>query len=893
MPLQHGVRVGSYEILALLGAGGMGEVYRARDPKLNRDVALKILPEEFACDPDRLARFRREAHVLASLNHPNIAAIHGLEEAAGPPALVLELVEGPTLADRLAQGPIPLDEALPIATQIDEALEAAHDRGVIHRDLKPANIKLRPDGAVKVLDFGLAKALERDVAAPDVTHSPTLTVAGTRVGMILGTAAYMAPEQARGKAVDKRADIWAFGCVLYEMLTARRAFVGDDVSDILASVLAREPELTALPTDTPLPIRRLIRRCLQKEPKDRLHDIADARLEIQEAKAPPDAQVAGAAMPVRRVRQRLILSFVAVCGLVLGAAAVLGITTFVSAPSDARAVRLAVEPPEGSTWPPLGLNTTLAVSPDGHAVAFVARSGDDTDRLWIRSLDALAAQPLTGTEGASAPFWSPDSQSIGFFADGQLKKIAAAGGPAMILCDAPTARGGTWNPGGVIVFGTSNGPLQRVSAAGGAPTAASLLAEGETSHVGPSFLPDGRHFLYGAGPAFTDVPIYIGALDSTDRTRLLTADATNVLHSLGRVVFHRGTRLWAQPFDVEQLALSGEAIPVADGIQRMGSIMPFVEAAASDNGVLAYKTAGALPASRLVWLDRAGKQIGTLGDDGVYGDFELSPDGARVAVSIGDPSRRALDVWLFDVGRGTRTRLTSDAGHELEPVWSPDGAGIVFSSFRKAAGDLYQTATSGLETETVLWEDARNKYASSWSPDGRFILVTRSGSPRTGNDLWLVPTFGDRKPVPFLETPFTEGWPMISPDGRWVAYRSNESGRGEVYVVPFARPDRKWLLSANGGGFPRWRRDGQEIFYLALDGMLMSAAVSGRGSEFEVGAVRPLFRIPPKPAIIPGIGSVRYDVSADGRRFLVDVPVGEAATPPLTLVVNWTAGLPR
>ena len=894
MPLPHGTRVGTYEVLALLGVGGMGEVYRARDARLNREVALKVLPEQFALDPDRLARFRREAQVVASLNHPNIAGIHGFEEADGVHALVLELVEGPTLADRIGQGPIPLDDALPIARQIAEALEAAHERGIVHRDLKPANIKVRPDGTVKVLDFGLAKALEGEVAAADVSHSPTLTIAGTRVGMILGTAAYMAPEQARGKLVDKRADIWAFGCVLYEMLTAQRAFAGADVSDILASVLAREPELGALPSDTPQAIRRLIRRCLQKDRKDRLHDIADARLELQEAKTPPETQAPIAAAGAG-TRTRLAYALVAACGIALGGVLTFGGMAFLQPPpDDAAAVSFTVAPPDGQIWAPAGNTTNLAVSPDGRRIALVTRSSDNVNHLWIRGLDTVAAQMLAGTDRATSPFWSPDSQSVGFFADGKLKRVSVTGGPPLTVCDALAPRGGTWNLDGVIVFGTADGSLQRVRATGGVPTSASMLGQGERGHHWPSFLPDGRHLLYGVSPAAASISVYVGSLDSADRTKLLDADAANVLYSQGHMLFLRESTLMAQPFDVFRLTLTAQPIPLVEQVQVQTATagLPVVIGSASSAGTLVYRLGAVVPRSRLMWTDRMGKQLGALGDEARYADLELAPDGTQAAVSIVDPTRGDSDIWLYDVARGLRTRLTSDPAHDFMPVWSPDGDKIAFISARKGRQDLYQIAPSGRDTETVLWEDSVTKYANGWSPDGRFFLYTISEIPGANvYDALVLPMSEDRKPLPFLKTAFSEGYSKVSPDGRWVAYRSNESGSYELYVVPFPNPDKKWLVSTAGANFPRWRADGKEIFYVAPDNKLMAAAVNDQGASFEVGEVRPLFEIPPKPSVVSTFQGWRYDVSADGRRFLVDVPMGEAATPPLTVVLNWAAAL--
>jgi eukaryotic-like serine/threonine-protein kinase len=886
MSLAPGARLGPYEIVAPLGAGGMGEVYRARDTKLGRDVALKVLPDSLAHDAERLARFRREAQVLASLNHPHIAAIYGLEDAAGVPALILELVEGPTLADSNAGGPIPLDDALPIVRQIAEAVEAAHEQGIIHRDLKPANIKLRPDGMVKVLDFGLAKALAPETLGPptgEASQSPTITSpAMTRMGVILGTAAYMSPEQTKGRPADKRSDVWAFGCVLYEMLTGKRAFAGDDVSDTLAAVLRSEPDWTALPVNTPPAIHRLLRRCLQKDRKRRLADMADARIEIEETLTSPVAAVPATAAPVGSIRNaRVAWAVAAVCLLVAIAPGVW--TSWPRpAPQDA-ATRTSLLLPDGWTLALMPLvGGVLAVSPDGRSVAFVAQNADGKTLLWVRSLDTVDARALTGTDGAASPFWSPDSRYLGFFSDGKLKKIDVAGGPAIVLCDVRENRGGTWSRDGVIVF--SPGPakgLQKVSDAGGVPAAVTVLEKGEGGHARPHFLPDGRHFLFRpfVGAA-APVPIYLGSLDSPERTLLFESDTGDFFYSRGHLIFLRDTTLMARPFDVEQMALTGETFPVTEPIQRQGALNMF---AASENGVLVYLS-GVATGAQLAWFDRAGKRLADLGEREDYGHLELSPDGTRAAVSMIDRTAGTRDLWLFDVARGLRTRFTFEPTTEYFPVWSPDSTRVVFDRLNDIG--LYQKLSSGAGGEEKLAVPEGLGYPASWSLDGRFLLYVSTGNAATGSDLWGLPQFGDRKPSVFLRTRFNEHTAKFSPDGRWVAYISDESGRGDVYVTPFPTASGKWQISTGGGAFPRWRRDGKELFYLAPDNTLMAADVNGQLSAFAVGAVRPLFQA----AIRVGQASA-YDVTADGRRFLVNTYEETVASKPLTLVVNWTAGL--
>src|SRR5262245_59771958 len=740
MPLVIGESLGPYQVLALLGSGGMGEVYRARDTWLKRDVAIKVLPHLFANDPERLARFQREAELLASLNHPNIAAVYGLERANGVTAIVLELVEGETIAEKLGQQrqegrdgqrregrPLPLDEALPIARQIAEALEAAHDKGVIHRDLKPANVKVTPDGKVKVLDFGLAKLTDSVAAGlqsgPSVTASPTITSpAVTGMGVILGTAAYMSPEQAKGRPADKRSDIWAFGCVLYEMLTGKRAFEGEDISDTLAFVLTKQPDWDALPTATPSAIRKLLRRCLEKDRKRRLADVADVRLEIDDAiQSPTDATTLDAHASRR---ERLPWLLAAISGVVaLGALGFLAVERGRRAPADTPVIRFSVTPPEGTTLLALGRGTAsgpLALSPDGRRLAMVARNGDGPTRLWIRSLYELTARELSGTDGATGPFWSPDGRFLGFSADGKLKKVDVAGGSPVTLCDVENYTGGAWNREGTLLFGSARSGLYKVSSAGGAPVAVTTVGKDERGHARPSFLPDGRHFLFTElGTGTTS----IGSLDSPDRRTLLeNSDSITVVYSQGHVLFLRGTTLMAQPFDEQRLTLTGEAVPVADQI-RTGGQPPFVQFglfAASESGVLVYQRGTSLVGGQLVWLDRSGKQVGTLGQRGTYSDVELSPDGKRAAVSRFNLEQRAEDIWIFDVERGVPTRLTFDPTDDHTPIWSPDGTRIAFVSQKGDAFSIYQKPANGTGSADLLLAvaDKREKYTFSWSAEG-------------------------------------------------------------------------------------------------------------------------------------------------------------------------------
>ncbi len=903
MPLVTGTRLGAYEILAVIGAGGMGEVYRARDTKLGRDVAIKVLPEAFAADPDRLARFKREAQVLAALNHPNIAAIYGLEESGGASAIVMELVEGPTLADRLSQGAMPLDEALPIAHQIAEALEAAHEQGVMHRDLKPANIKVRDDGVVKVLDFGLAKAFAGDATDPNVTNSPTMSLAATRAGVILGTAAYMSPEQARGKAVDKRTDIWAFGCVLFEMLTGRRAFEGDEIADILGAIMRAEPDWSLLPAGTPPPIRRLLRRCLAKDRKNRLPEIGTARLEIDDTAAQlSDGAVAAVPHLAAHSRERLawISAAAAVVALIAALATAIGLYTQ-RLPEETRAYRSSIlPPPDTFIVSPTAVTDAgrMALSPNGQHLAFVATASDGKQTLWVRPLNEGSARPLNGTDGASSPFWSPDSRFLAFFADGKLKRLDVAGGPAVTLSDAAgPAVGGTWNRDDIILFALNGSPLQRVSVSGGKPVAATVLdtQAGETSHWSPLFLPDARHFLYfavtGGAGGTQGRGVYVGSLDSNEKT-LVFDGGSNTQYAAGYLFFVRDATLMAQPFDANQRELTGNAIPLAEQLYVGGTARLRGVFSVSESGVIAFQTGAGNIQSRLIWRDRAGKPLSQVGDAAEYGEVELSPDGTQAAVTILDGTRRTFDIWLYDVARGLRTRLTSDPADDMEATWSPDGSRIVFVSRRKGIQDIYEKPVGGQDEVVLLEDKSYNKWLGTWSRDGRFLLFSKADPVVTRIDTWLLPLFGDRKPRPYLQTTFTNNFAKFSPNGRWVVYRSDESGRAEIYVASFPNSEGKRLISTAGGAFPRWSRDGREIFYVSAS-TLMAATVNGEGAAFEVGAVRSLFNLPATPSRISNYQGWRYDVSIDSQRFLVETPVEQATSPPMTLLVNWTAGLKK
>jgi len=867
----------------------MGEVYRARDLKLARDVAVKVLPAAVAQDADRMARFAREAQLLALLNHPNIASIYRLEQGA----LIMELVEGPTLAERIEQGPIPLPEALPLARQLAEALDYAHEKGVIHRDLKPANIKITPEGRLKVLDFGLAKALGDDPVPGDAASSPTLTMRATLAGVILGTAAYMSPEQARGGTADKRADIWSFGVVLYEMLTGRESFAGETVSDTLAAVLRAEPDWSALPNPTPPAIRRLLRRTLERDRRRRLRDIGDALPEIDDALTVSDEAIA--TKPRSRWKR---LAPWAVAGVLLVASGWLALQLRQEAPAES-AIQASLLPPDKAAFTPLQPNSGgIALSPDGRTLAFTATQ-EGRNRLWIQRLDSAPARPLAGTEGAYYPFWSPDNRWLGFFAENHLKKIEVAGGPPQVVCDIAIGRGATWSRDGVIVFGGLDRVLHRVAASGGqsAPLTSLNPAKAEVRHNWPSFLPDGRHFLFLAQTAQPPGVLYAASVDAQEPARRIQilSGVSNTIYApsvppgrAGWLLFQRDTTVFAQKFDPAALKLEGEALQVAE---HGGSLLTFglANASASETGVLVYGRED--ETGRLVWLNREGKPSPLAASPGTYRMPRLSPDGKRLAVSHAEAQSGNMDIWLIDLLRGGSTRFTFDPAADLFPLWSPDGNRILFGSARDRGASLYlKAANQAADEESILTgEKGKGQAAYDWSPDGRYILYMSIGN-RGGTDLWTLDV-NDRKTAPFLATPFNESQGQFSPDGLWVAYSSDESGHHEVYVHSFTGPAR-FQVSVGGGGQPRWKGDGKELYYVTADGKMMAVGVRSTAGSFEYDSPKVLFE---SRALIGASGSgpqgYFYDAARDGQRFLV-IEHSDSAEP-LTLVTNWQARLKK
>jgi Tol biopolymer transport system component len=885
-PMAPGRQFGSYTIVSLVGAGGMGEVYRARDTKLGRDVALKVLPQVFAGNADRINRFEREALLLASLNHPNIAIIHGIEEADGVRALVLELIEGPTLADRIAQATgraLEIDEALTIARQIADALQVAHDHGVIHRDLKPANIKVRPDGTVKVLDFGLAKiAVDGGAgfqAGPNVSNSPTMMA--SMPGLLLGTAAYMSPEQAKGQEADRRADVWAFGCVLFEILTGCAAFEGTTTSEILAGVLKTDPDWSRLPAGTPDAIRRLLRRCLEKDDKRRLRDIADARLEIDEARGELAAP-RPAATPARRTERLAWGSAVAVLAVLVVAIGVWAIR-----PAPARPeVRFDITTPPVSDPEDLA---SLAISPDGQTLAFVANS-EGQPHLWVRPLNSIVSHPLAGTARSRLPFWSPDSRSVAFFADGQLKRIDLDGGLVRTInTQALYGFGGAWNRDGVILFVPNPAsPIFRTSAAGGVPVSVTRLESSHAGHGLPSFLPDGRHFLYIVTGNAEARGVYVGQLDGSPPQRLIDADSVAVYAS-GHLLFDRQTTVFAQKFDVGRLEMEGSPFPVMEGVLR-GTYLSALSAAVG--GIVAVHVVPAPIDRRFVWVDRSGMEMEAVGSFGSNAAaITASPDVSHLAFFRRDAA--SSDIWLVETRRGVLSRFTTHPAEDIFPVWSRDGTRIVFSSNRDSNGGtaLYEKRTSGNDSEElVLPATPEETFASDTSPDGQFLLYQRR-SRKTGWDIWALPLHGEKKPRPLIQTEFDESAGLLSPDGTWLAYVANSSGRHEVYVQPFPGPGPRQQVSTTGGAQLRWRPDGRELFYIALDGKLMATpmSVAGDGGSLTVGIPVALFPTHIGRVLSPG-PNAEYVVSADGKRFLMNIVALDANATPIRVIVNWKAG---
>ena len=903
MPFEVGMQIGVYSVIAKIGEGGMGEVYQARDTKLDRDVALKVLPEAFTSDSDRLARFEREAKVLASLNHPNIGSIYGLEEAEGVRALVLELVEGPTLADRIKQGPIPIDEALPIAKQIAEALEAAHEQGVIHRDLKPANIKVKDDGTVKVLDFGLAKAFQPDASDPNLSMSPTisLTAAATQMGMIIGTAAYMAPEQAKGRPVDKRADVWAFGAVVYEMLTGSRAFVGDDVSDTLAAVLRAEVNLDELAKETPVRLRQVLRACLQRDPRQRVQAIGDVRLAMDgvfetTVSVPADPMVAA---PQLRLWQRPVVAVAALMGAILATGVgVWFVTRPEVVPPDL--MRFVIVPPEDA---PLGSSRLkdLAISPDGTQVVYNGGApGGANPQLNLRPIDQEEGAPVRGSVGGFAPFFSADGEWVGFVYAGSvtmLQKISVFGGPPVLLTEAPNPiRGASWGTDDRIIFGTRGGGLFRVSGGGGEAEALTTLdsEQGETAHFWPSIMPEANAVLFviSAGNVLTDGQLAVLTLASGEVTRLGLAGFSPHYVATGHVVYAvEDGSVRAVPFDARSLTVTGNPVPLVEGVAvKLSGAANF---SVSDKGRLVYVLgAGENDAEQsLVWVDRDGQEEVLVVPEADYDEPRVSPDGTRVAASI--PGVDTAAIWIADATRGTLSRVTSDAANAFSPIWTSDGQHVVFASDRDGGRAFYRKSADGTgEVERLASiEDAGFLRTGNWSPDGN-SLVFEVIRPDTGGDIGVLSMLEEPSWEPLLQTDANEYAPAVSPDGQWFAYVSNDTGRYEVYVQRFPDLGARQQISTNGGIDPLWSPDGRALYYLGTGGNApddMRVVSIDPGPPLSVGTPDLVF----EGRYIRPRGSGRYhDIAPDGQRFLMVLDsrtelVAGTLTPEIHVVLNW------
>jgi eukaryotic-like serine/threonine-protein kinase len=906
-PLAINSTISHYRIISKLGAGGMGEVYRALDTRLDREVAIKVLPAAFAQDAERLRRFEQEARATSALNHPNILTVYDIGSHEGAPFIVAELLEGEELRAQLEEGALPVRKALDYAQQIAAGLTAAHEKAIVHRDLKPENLFVTKDGRVKILDFGLAKLRPpRNVSAgSDVATQKQLTNPGT----IMGTVAYMSPEQVRGQDLDHRSDIFSFGIILHEMLSGRRPFTGESQVEVMNAILKEDPpELHETNQKISPALDKIVQRCLEKKPERRFQTASDLGFALEALSAAtltPSGSRLETGLPMVAESQPLTgkarlfgnarAAWVAAGLLLLAllAALPLAIAHLRQPAGAAQLLKLSMTLPGNVLLS--GMGSSFALSPDGRRLAFIAFS-EGKERLWVRSLDSDTAQPLAGTEGVtniSPPFWSPDSRFVGFFAEGKLKTIDAAGGPVQVLCNVSASRGGAWNRDGTILFGTAVSPIARVGATGGEPQPVTTFDQtrGEATHRWPCFLPDGRHFIYfvrSNRPEYNGA--YLGSLDG-NVAKLLVKTNTNALYAPpGYLLFLRNDTLLAQPFDAGKLELSGEPLPIAEHVshsigQRLAAIT------VAENGVLAFRSGGSggnLP----VWFDRRGHKLGSLdalGKDGAYVSVALSRDEQHAAIERVDPQPGNIDIWLFDLVRKIPSRFTSHPANDWRPIWSPDGREIVFSSLRAGSWDLYLKKTDGLSQEEPLFKPSGlYNIPDDWSPDGKFIVYTRNDQ-KTKEDLWVLPMTGNRQPHPLLQSEFNEGQAQFSPDGKWIAYSSDETGTREVYLQPFPASGDKRRVSTGGGESPRFRRDGHELFYISGDRKIMAVEIK-LGAAFEARAPVALFET---HLLIEAAFTRSYAVSGDGQRFLVNSAGDGTDKTPISVVVNWTAGVKK
>jgi eukaryotic-like serine/threonine-protein kinase len=880
--LSAGTHLGPYQILVPIGAGGMGEVYKASDSRLNRTVAIKVLPPQSSKNPEMKQRFEREAQAIAGLNHPHICTLHDVGHQDGIDYLVMEYLEGETLAHRLERGALRLDEALKAAVEIADALDKAHRQGVVHRDLKPSNVMLAKSGT-KLLDFGLAKLTEpqRPAAVSTLATRTDLTAQGT----ILGTLQYMAPEQLEGGEADSRTDIFAFGVVLYEMVTGRKAFDGKSQASLISAIMSSDPQPpSSLQPMTPPLLDHVVKTCLAKDPELRWQTARDLLTQLKWIAQ--GATQLGLPVPVaarRRKRERVLWTLL---GLAMVAVIVLAVPAFlyVRGPEQPDEVRFL------ASVPAMPNAIAIAVSPDGRWIAYAAATAAGRTSLFVRPIGSIAPQLLVGTEGGPiAPFWSPDSRSIGFFVGGRLKKVDVSGGPPQTICDAGSTWGGTWNSDGIIVF-SSNNLLYRVSASGGVPTPITSLdqSQGETGHYAPYFLPDGRHYLYLVWSAdASNSALYVGLLDSMERVRLMAAESMAAYAEPGYILFQRQGTLFAQMFDPKRLQVTGEQVRIADAVITNPGVGRRSAFAVSRNNTLIYRSDNGTTEndSQFVWFDRSGKQIANAGKPGPYAaSFDLSPDAKRIVATRRD-SGNLGDVWVIEWARDIATRLTFDPVADNDPIWSPDGLRVAFDSNRKGSNDIFVKNVSGTAEEESVLSSVENEYAEDWSRDGRYIAYVYKAN---GESLNALPLFGDRKPFTVVKSPFPKDEPHFSFDGKWLAYASNESGTWQVYVVSFPTADQKYQISTDGGSQPRWRSDGKELYYLSLDGKLMAAGITA-GEKIQSGIPRMLF----ETGLTTDPIRDQYAVTPDGQRFLLLRPLTGATPTPITVVINWTASLKK
>ena len=893
MALTSGTKLGPYEIQSLLGAGGMGEVYRSRDTRLDRTVAVKVLASHLSSSPELKQRMEREGRAISSLNHPHICQLYDIGSQNGTDYLVMEFLEGETLAERLRKGAMPPAEVLKIGIAVAEALAVAHRNGIVHRDLKPGNIMLTQSGA-KLMDFGLAKPLGLQTAPTGSGSAPSFTAAATlsgpsplspltTAGSIIGTIQYMSPEQIEGKEADARSDIFAFGAVLYEMVAGKRPFSGKSQISLASSILEGDPApISAVKPQTPAAFEHVVTTCLQKNPEERYQTAHDIKLELQWIAADKSSPAAAPVTPApSRSRERVGWATTLVAAIVLTAAAVL---LFYHPAQSARSIRAVIDPPEKTTFNLTGDSAGPPVlSPDGASIAFTITSADGKTALWVRPTNALEAHALPGTEGAIFPFWSPDSRSLGFFAESKLKTIDLDVGSAQVVCDVPLGRGGAWGPGGVILFSPApSAPLMRVSASGGTPVAITTVDTAlHTSHRWPLFLPDGKHFLYIAlhhDPAKSaNNTLYYASLDGRENRPLLRSQS-NAVYTSGFLLFGRGDQLIAQPFNPSTGTLSGEPQNVAKGMMNDSSTW-HMDASASNDGLLVFGS-GASGDLQLVWLDRNGKEISTIAEK--IPDLQgvaLSPQGDRVALQL---NAGETDIWVLDLARGVRTRLTFGPIGNVSPIWSPDGKWIAYSSARNGGFAICRKLSDGSGAEETLLTEVDQPALDDWSRDGKYLLYSRPILSGQGRQIWSLPLEGERKPSLILERGANG---KLSPDGRWLAYQSGESGRLEVYVVPFGGGQGKWQVSANGGTQPKWSKDGKELYYLDLTFNLPAVPVTNAGGALKFGVAQKLVTNWSAPQVI-------YDVAPDGKKILLD-RVEQQVSQSVTVVTNFTAGLKK